>query len=838
METKDSKALSNQLDFHGTWRPYQAEVLKDLEHHLADNKLHIIAAPGAGKTVLGVELLRRLDQNAIILTPRISIQRQWAATINNLFLNPSANNDLTSVDINSPAPITILTYQSLKQLFQSKEKNGTLNGLLAFSPKTLVLDEAHHLTESWAQDVKKLYEKVQANRTISLTATPPYEAKGKQMASYFNLCGDIDLEISIPELVSNSNLCPHQDYIYLNTPTNDENNAIERIHERQKNFLNWIVTNKEQEDLLTFYVRCLSADWKTPQFSDPAFRLSIAAFSKYKGQELSWINNSCPPLHKIKIPDFSIKELQSYLTGILKEENITKTKDERTLKKTVLTLRKRLKEGGFLDGSNINIVDPVELRSLLSLSGNKINSIANIATAEFNNLDNHLRLLLLVDRIGDDFLLEPDPDSSPQIAHAVPAFFRFSEIFEHKNISVAMLTGRLIILPKTVLPELEKWCSDNNKCCPTSEFQPLENRPGYIYVQGSGSFFPDLISGCTALLDTGKLQVVVGTGSLLGEGWDCPSINSLILASQIGSFVSSNQMRGRAIRIDKNNPSKVANIWHLATIPDKEQTGGYEYNILERRFKTFVGVANDEDIITDGTERVGLAQGRTNEIDEHNKGTLALAENRTELAGRWEYILDNAEYKRLNFRVQSEALPGKKRLLLANIVLSKGWFYKVFNPITAAIDLCRMDIDTLVIKRICRVITQSLYKEGLIRTKKNAVKFSTNKNKQLIISCGDRKDNSVIQSAISDLYSINEDTRYLISFKIPLALPIFFGVPNILGSKKQVAEVFQNQIAKAIGPTELIYTRSGEGHMILARLMSENIATPTHQGIKISRIWS
>ncbi len=53
---------------------------------------------------------------------------------------------------------------------------------------------------------------------------------------------------------------------------------------------------------------------------------------------------------------------------------------------------------------------------------------------------------------------------------------------------------------------------------------------------------------CTEWLKNGDLKILVGTGSLLGEGWDCPSINSLILASQIGSFVSSNQMRGRAIR--------------------------------------------------------------------------------------------------------------------------------------------------------------------------------------------------------------------------------------------------------------------------------------------------
>ena len=52
-------------------------------------------------------------------------------------------------------------------------------------------------------------------------------------------------------------------------------------------------------------------------------------------------------------------------------------------------------------------------------------------------------------------------------------------------------------------------------------------------------------------------------GALLGEGWDAPCINTLVLASSVGSFMLSNQMRGRAIRVDSAQPQKTANIWHL-----------------------------------------------------------------------------------------------------------------------------------------------------------------------------------------------------------------------------------------------------------------------------------
>lgn len=70
----------------------------------------------------------------------------------------------------------------------------------------------------------------------------------------------------------------------------------------------------------------------------------------------------------------------------------------------------------------------------------------------------------------------------------------------------------------------------------------------------------------TEMFEKGFINILIGTKSLLGEGWDSPCINSLILASFVGSFMLSNQMRGRAIRVDRNNSHKVSNIWHLVTV--------------------------------------------------------------------------------------------------------------------------------------------------------------------------------------------------------------------------------------------------------------------------------
>ena len=45
------------LEFKGTWRNYQARVLEHADRYMADGKIHIVAAPGSGKTTLILESL-------------------------------------------------------------------------------------------------------------------------------------------------------------------------------------------------------------------------------------------------------------------------------------------------------------------------------------------------------------------------------------------------------------------------------------------------------------------------------------------------------------------------------------------------------------------------------------------------------------------------------------------------------------------------------------------------------------------------------------------------------------------------------------------------------------
>ena len=200
----------NKVSFKGKWRPYQQRVLENLEKHLNDKKLHLVAAPGAGKTTLGLEVFVRLKKKALILAPTRIIRDQWLNRFAD-FTDDSEN--LCSNDINNTATLTSITYQALFALAQ-RDKNDFSSLIKKEGIGVIILDEAHHLTGQWWKILNEITEENTDLKLVTLTATPPYDVTGYEWKRYQSLCGPVDEEISIPELVKENNLVPHQDYIW------------------------------------------------------------------------------------------------------------------------------------------------------------------------------------------------------------------------------------------------------------------------------------------------------------------------------------------------------------------------------------------------------------------------------------------------------------------------------------------------------------------------------------------------------------------------------------------------------------------------------------------------
>ena len=110
-----------EVRFRSTWRPYQARVLSELEGHLDDNRLHIVAAPGSGKTVLGLEVVYRINKPTLILAPTLAIRDQWIQRLVKLFLPKNSQTpEWVSRDLANPRFITVATYQALHSAMSLK----------------------------------------------------------------------------------------------------------------------------------------------------------------------------------------------------------------------------------------------------------------------------------------------------------------------------------------------------------------------------------------------------------------------------------------------------------------------------------------------------------------------------------------------------------------------------------------------------------------------------------------------------------------------------------------------------------------------------------------------
>lgn len=223
------RLLPKKMAFQKTWRVYQRRVLDQLDSYLEDKRFHLVSAPGSGKTVLGLEVIRRIGQPALVLAPTITIRDQWADRLVDCFLPAGHGRPAwVSIDIKAPALITIVTYQALHSICSNShewepesptDENGDVarkthhdknedpeqdtfihvpTTLANAKFRTLVVDEAHHLRAEWWKTLTFVAEKLNDPTIVALTATPPYDVSAFEWQRYEELCGPVDAEVSVP----------------------------------------------------------------------------------------------------------------------------------------------------------------------------------------------------------------------------------------------------------------------------------------------------------------------------------------------------------------------------------------------------------------------------------------------------------------------------------------------------------------------------------------------------------------------------------------------------------------------------------------------------------------
>lgn len=530
------------LQFRGSWRDYQDRVLQNSQKYLADGKLHIVAAPGSGKTTLGIELLRRLGEPCLILSPSITIRQQWLERITEGFLLPGREpEELLSNDLRHMKCITAITYQALYSAmkhYQGQLSDGDdeseedereseavdfrdfdiFDAVKAAGIKAICLDEAHHLRSEWWKALETFMKELKGMTVIALTATPPYDSTPGQWKRYIDLCGPIDEEIFTPELVREGSLCPHEDYIYFNWPSREELAEIEAYQKKEREIWEKLLTGSRFTEMIATHRGLRNPEEYSEKFlDDPKYFSALLIFCQAQDipfpsylRELIGTEEKLPKL----TPEWLDALLQGFLYDDAQSYEVTEGEREELLKE--------LKEAGCVYRKKVSLTHKDAMQKLLVKSRGKMESIGRIVEAEHQTLGEELRLLILCDYIKKDKLSLVGTDQTLAAEIGAVPIFEYLRREAGEGIRLGCLSGSVILVPVDTKEKLEVLLQE--KGCQGTLSPVRDTGYGQLKVKGKNTH---VVAVITELFRQGQINTLVGTKSLLGEGWDAPASTHL-----------------------------------------------------------------------------------------------------------------------------------------------------------------------------------------------------------------------------------------------------------------------------------------------------------------------
>lgn len=856
--------LEQILHFKGTWRSYQQRVLDKYDRYSQDRKIHIVAAPGSGKTTLGIELIKRIDYSALILVPSITIREQWVERICEAFLIKQENRDqYLSQDLKKPKLITVVTYQALHsamshyrgELVETNDEFKTveevdyhnfdvISNFKECQLGTLCLDECHHLRSEWWKSLEEFKKAFNNIFTVALTATPPYDSNLSMWTRYMDMCGDIDEEITVPELVKDGTLCPHQDYVYFNYPASQEKQKLSIFEENSQSILEQLIQDEY------FCKAIMSHRFFTEEVSDdelldnPSYLSAMIIFLNTKG--VCSANKYQKLLGYKSLEPLSLKWLEILLQGFLYDDIASYRVEEQYRDELI----RELKSKGLIEKRKVSLCLNQAIEKMLINSVGKCESIKEIVNYEYKTMKQELRLLILTDYIRKEYERALGDESKDVNNLGVLPFFEQLRRDSAKNktaIKFGVLCGTMIIIPKDAQTALIELVEEPSKI----SFHQIGKLDDYVKVEISGNrnFITGVIS---ELFAQGYMQVLIGTKSLLGEGWDSPCVNSLILASFVGSYMLSNQMRGRAIRVFEKTPNKTSNIWHLVCVRPKEKlTDCYDdgdsedFQTLARRMEHFLGLHYQYDTIESGIERLSAIHTPFSykNIKQTNKEMLEMSSKRDHLKQRWDQSL--AIYEKIevveetkvkNKMITSVLFIDALRIILITTISNIIYFF-----IIALMGHTGFLANVLVVIASMLIILVNgkkayTYKNPLSRLKifGQGIRNALEKTNQLEsinsrVECessegfysiyllgGTGHDKALFAKCINEFFESIDNQRYILyNPKRKNKLDCYFAIPDSFAKRKEDAHIFSGYMKPFIGNYQVIYTRNESGRKIL-----------------------
>ncbi len=666
------------------------------------------------------------------------------------------------------------------------------------------------------------------------------------------MCGEIDEEITVPELVKEGSLCPHQDYVYFNYPTSEETKEIRAFEDKSHKLLEELMNDITFQKTIQTHTCLFQQPDLDTLLDKPQYLSAVLIFLEEKG--LSYPKQYQEILGYQKLEKMSLKWMEILLQGLLFDDHDSYAISEEYQEQ----LLKRLKSQGFIEKNQVLLQMNQAIEKMLVKSVGKCESIKDIVFHEYGCLKQNLRLLILTDYIRKEYEKAIGNETMDVHNLGVLPFFellRREALTLHQDIKLGVLCGTMVIIPKHAKERLTQMIDHPSQL----SFDSVGCIDEYVKVNihGDQHFIVDAVS---QLFEEGYMQVLIGTKSLLGEGWDSPCVNTLILASFVGSFMLSNQMRGRAIRTFIKDPQKTSHIWHLVCVdPQMAKSiqgleASQDFQTLSRRMEHFLGLHYQNDVIENGIERLTAIRYplTKHNIKITNKEMFKLSQDRTLLKQRWDRSLavydqievvdeNQVQEKMITAVILNDAI--RKLIILIVGGLLGMVLMMVFIPLTGVQNIfvflmmgLYLGIFLIGIGLVSKKVI--MYKNPLARLKicgdgiLNALR-ATNQLESyqclvktelvgvyhvIYLAGGTGHDKTLFAKCVYEFFDAIDNQRYILYQPIKQnQMDGYFVIPEIFSKRKEDAEIFAQYMRNYIGKYQAIYTRSLEGRKILLK---------------------
>lgn len=905
----DMNFFSDDIKFKYPWRTYQQRVLDELDSHLDDDHLHVIAPPGSGKTVLGLEVMLRLGRPTLILAPTLAVRNQWIQRFCELFMRQGHEPEWISKDIRQPKMLTVVTYQGLHAACNNRDKehveidfveetdvkerkrsnflniDAIVEGLKNQQVGTLVLDEAHHLKNEWWQTLTRVKERLQP-KIVGLTATPPYDVSLLEWSRYIAINGAIDAEISVPELIKSGDLCPHQDFVYFTEATASELEQIKDFRHRAQIAYETIAGDVDLVEAIRNHPMILDPlGHEFYIFDNLAFYSSCLVFLSANGQEISPFHFELLGISAeeggMQLPPLDFSWLEQLLYCYLFEEKGYFAANFELPREQLLTKLRRI---GVVHHKSVRFEDNVQVTKRLKSSISKLKAIGDIVEFEYTSLCKKLRQVILTDYVRKEYLSTTTTNDIPLKKIGVMSIFEQLRRTNSNHKKLGVLTGSLVIIPQAASLDFMALTTAR-----PSLLQPLAYDPNYLLITVDSSNRGQMVQTITHLFQNGNIEVLIGTQALLGEGWDAPAINSLVLASFIGSFVLSNQMRGRAIRTNPNVPNKTSNIWHLVSLDPTVARGGRDFQLMCRRFRNFVGVSEREvPSIENGLERLEIGRSvLSQDIHKVNQRTFELAGQRQRLADKWFLALPGGstlveevkvpyhspgEFEGRKVAHMSKTIGNMVTALGSSILFYVEWSTQFMQKLSRLLGangsyalMGMFGVGTVVfgakalrtfsyyvryrdiskdIYHIGNALVKTLCKSKLFSSPLSSFNVLTYSDAEGSVFChldgGTTYEKSLFVQMIQEIVDPIDNPRYIIirkskAFNMVSQLD-YHAVPEELGKRAALANDFLNFWQQEVGDATLVFTKSIEGRKVMIRSKMQALANHFSEDTRVQHV--